>query len=232
MTAFVLVHSPLLGPSSWQGVSDTLAADGHIALSPDLDELRPREGPYWKRHVDAVVRAMAATGIAGSAILVGHSGAGRLLPAIGSAWGEGVGGYLFVDAGLPDPSHPRKGTGEFARHLDRLHAASGRYPDWSDEALRASVPDPALREAILADVRAQAPEFWEEVVPIPSGWPDAPCAYLRFRTNPAYEQDAREAARRGWPVREIVGGHFHLVVEPKVVADNLLTLARGLLRVR
>ena len=56
------------------------------------------------------------------------------------------------------------------------------------------------------------------------GWPDAPCAYLRFGANPAYDAAAAEAQRRGWPLRSIEGDHFHMLVDPAGVADALLDL--------
>jgi hypothetical protein len=35
-------------------------------------------------------------------------------------------------------------------------------------------------------------------VPVPEDWPDAPCGYLHLST--AYDQEARQARLRGWPV--------------------------------
>ncbi|MGI8330002.1 hypothetical protein ACRYCC_08545 [Actinomadura scrupuli] len=35
-------------------------------------------------------------------------------------------------------------------------------------------------------------------VPVPEDWPEAPCGYLQLST--AYDQEARQAGLRGWPV--------------------------------
>ena len=87
------------------------------------------------------------------------------------------------------------------------------------------IPDPVSRRALLAQLRPQPPRFWEEEIPVSTGWSDAPCAYLRFATNPSYDEAAAEARRRGWPCRELSGGHFHMLVDPQGVADALLSLA-------
>jgi hypothetical protein len=84
-------------------------------------------------------------------VLVAHSGAGPLLPAVADALGPPIGAYLFVDAGE-------------------------RYPTWRDEDLRAAIPDPELRQRVLAaEVRPQPAEFWTETIPGFAGWPDGPC---------------------------------------------------------
>jgi hypothetical protein len=36
--------------------------------------------------------------------------------------------------------------------------------------------------------------------PVPEDWPEAPCGYLRL--SAAYDQEARQARSRGWPVAE------------------------------
>jgi hypothetical protein len=77
------------------------------------------------------------------------------------------------------------------------------------------VPNQALRLGLLAQLRAQPWAFWEEPIPVFAGWPDAPCAYLRFAPNPAYDA-------------EVSGGHFHMLVDPTAVTGALLDLVRRL----
>lgn len=135
-----------------------------------------------------------------------------------------VANYVFVDAGLPENGQPRVGSGEFAEELRELYGRGERFPDWSDDLLHALVPDPSLRRGLAAQRRPQPWRFWTEPVAVFAGWPDGPCAYLRFTPNPAYDAAAAEARRRGWAVRELVGGHFHMLVDPIAVSDVLLEL--------
>ena len=162
-------------------------------------------------------------------ILVAHSGAGTLLPAIRGQSQVTVAGYVFVDAGLPG-ADPRQGTGAFAAWLEELHASGRRYPEWTDDDLRALVPDDARRRALLAELRPQPPRFWDEVVPAFADWPDAPCAYLRFVPNAVYDGAAADARRRGWPCQELSGGHFHMLNDAGAVTDALLRLADEMAR--
>jgi hypothetical protein len=131
-----------------------------------------------------------------------------------------------VDAGLPD-AQPRA-SGAFADWLRDLYARGERFPNWTDEALREVVPDAVLRAELLRELRPQPWAFWTETVPVFEGWPDAPCAYVRFGANPAYEAAWAEASSRNWPRRELDGGHFLPMADPPAVADALLALVRAM----
>jgi pimeloyl-ACP methyl ester carboxylesterase len=204
-------------------VADVLVHRGIAVALPDLDGDEDGEQPLWAQHADAGAHAIRALD-PGRAVLVAHSGAGPLVAAIRTAARRAVAGYVFVDAGLPNGTRPRKGVGAFAEELDRLYATGRRFPDWTDEILRPLVPDPARREALLRDLRPQPLSFWNEVLPVFDGWPDAPCAYLRFVPNPAYEEAAAAARAAGWPYRELTGGHFHMLVDPVAVAEALVSV--------
>jgi hypothetical protein len=110
----VLLHSPLVGVESWGALPGALARGGVAVLAPRVDgDDRP---PYARRYAEAAAAAVlaAATRPAPRLVLVGHSGAGPLLPAVGAALRAGglpPGGYLFCDAGLP----PASGAGGQAR---------------------------------------------------------------------------------------------------------------------
>lgn len=133
-----------------------------------------------------------------------------------------------MDAGIPDPSGPRKGVGSFAAHIDQLVLEGGRYPEWTDRDLVELIPDKARRQTILSEVRPQGAAFWNDVVPSDDSWPDAPCGYLRFGPKSSFDDAVDEALRRGWPVQVLSGGHLHLVVDPVGVATALLLISREL----
>jgi hypothetical protein len=47
--------------------------------------------------------------------------------------------------------------------------------------------------------------FFEEALPpLPEDWRSRRCAFLRF--SEGYQEPARQAAARGWPVRDLPGG--------------------------
>ena len=211
----VLVHSPLVrGSASWGRLADLLDARVVDVRGDD----RP---PYWRRFVDA-----AAAGLRPGAVLIGHSGAGPLLPAIGAAVG-GAGGYVFLDAGLPADGLSRLDmmAGEdpaLAAELRSNLVAGQRFPLWTAAQLADLVPDP---DALVAGLQPRGLDYFDEPIPVPAGWPEAPCGYLR--TSPAYDVPAAAAADLGWPVRRLDIGHFAALRAPEEVAAAIRDLTRG-----
>lgn len=93
----VLIPSPLCGPATWEPVAAALGRRGIAVTIPPLRDGDPTL-PFWQQHAAtaaAVLRALPADVVP---LLVAHSGAGPLLPAIGRVAGRPVSGYLFADA--------------------------------------------------------------------------------------------------------------------------------------
>jgi pimeloyl-ACP methyl ester carboxylesterase len=230
MTAFVLVHSPLVGPFTWALVGDELRRRSFQAVVPALRSDAGAGLPYWQQHVDSVVQALEAYPSIEPPILVGHSGAGVLLPAIRQALGRAVSGYLFVDASIPRNAASRLGlfaSPEEAAQF-RQAAVKGLLPTWTEADLCDALPNDVLRQRFVAELRPLPLAVYEEPIPVFEGWSDAPCGYLRFTgTGPgAYEESVQLARREGWAYTELDGGHFHMLVDPLAVANALVGLAR------
>lgn len=238
MPALVLAHSPLTGPAAWGRLPDVLREQGHDVVVLDVrdDDVQP----YAARYVARAALQVRAAGLASGAVLVGHSGAGYLLPQLGAAQAAGrrpARGYVFLDAGIPHGRGPasrldllRGEDPELADELDRLLEGGEVFPTWSDDELRDLVPDDGQRAALVTSLRPRGRDFFLEPLPFPSGdahgWPDAPCGYLQ--TSPAYAVPARAARARGWPVVERGGGHFAPCADPEGVARDLLGLVAAL----
>src|SRR5207253_7352694 len=101
MPTFVLIHSPLVGPFTWAPVADVLRERGVGAVVPALGAGEQTGAPYWRQHADATAGVVKELAQDERLVLVGHSGAGALLPAVRGSLGRPVDAYLFVDAGLP-----------------------------------------------------------------------------------------------------------------------------------
>jgi pimeloyl-ACP methyl ester carboxylesterase len=99
---FTLVHSPLLGPSAWECVGRELKQRGRSAVVPSLLGVAHEPYPTWREVCEAVAAASADR--AGNVVLVGHSGAGSLLPAMAGRLSGRVAAMAFVDAFLPPAS--------------------------------------------------------------------------------------------------------------------------------
>lgn len=236
MVCIVLAHSPLTGPQAWGRLPDALRAAGTTVVVLDTDDRTP---PYATSYVADAARQITAAAPTEAVALVGHSGAGYLLPQIGAtqrAARRAVAGYVFFDAGIP---HARGATRlglarvedtEFAAGLGALLDAGGVFPTWTDEDLADLVPDDDVRRALVGSLRPRGRDFFEEPLPCPPDWPDAPCGFVQLSS--AYDGPARVARSRGWTVVEAPadqpGGHFAACADPDGVTRILLDLVASL----
>jgi pimeloyl-ACP methyl ester carboxylesterase len=223
---FVLVHSPLVGPSTWAPVARELGRRGWQAVVPSL--LKPTGAPSrdWRHYVEAARDAVQT--LSDSIVLVGHSGGGLLLPVVADAVALPVSGLIFVDSGLPASVGETPLVPPALLEDLRTLAVEGMLPPWSswfgDEAMRDLVPDEALRTALGREMPSVPLAYFEQRIPSPAGWDRIPCAYLLL--SDAYREAAAEADERGWRVEEIAGAqHLHIAVAPKAVTDVLIRLA-------
>lgn len=227
---FVLVHSPLTGPSFWSGVRDALWAQrrpAYLARLPASLHIHP---PYWLTHAAGVAAGLPEDG---SVVLVGHSGAGPLLPAIGRlarnrSAAARVAGYLFVDCDLPRDRCSRLDLFDDPADAERLRQRSreGWMPRWTGEQLAEWLPDPAARQHFIDELPLTPLALYEEAINVPDGWPDAPCGYLKL--SEAYPGAVRSAESAGWPVRRLDAHHFAPLTHAAVVAGTLAALADAL----
>lgn len=221
MRRFVLVHSPVVGPSTWRWVAEALVARGHAvtvpAVSQDITELG------WQAFTDAVA---AQTDWEGQTVVVGHSGAGMLLPQIRARAGRAPGPFVFVDAGVP----PEVGEAELmpAVFLAELRAMGndGMLPPWSDwfgpAVMNDLIPDASKRATVAGELPRLPVSFFEVPVPAPDGWATGGCGYVQL--SEPYTGEAAAAASRGWPVIQSPGAHLDIVTRPAEVADAILSV--------
>jgi hypothetical protein len=225
---FVLIHSPLVGPFTWSLVEGELSQRGFSVTVPTLTD-EEGDGGFWRQHAESVAETVAAAPAVSTPILVAHSGAGPLLPAIRQIAALPVAAYAFVDAGIPRYGASRLDLldgedPESAKQLRELLAAGRRFPEWTDEQIQPLVPNSELRRRLLAELKPRGAGFWKEPIPVFAGWPDAPCVYLQL--SPFYDQPAAEARRRGWASETLEGNHFQMLLDPIAVTEALLRLTK------
>lgn len=225
-----LIHSPLTSAAAWGGLPDSLRDLGHRVAVPEVVD--DDEPPYASHFVARASQQLQLDAPGEALVLIGHSGAGPLLPQIAFARhssGVPVAGYVFLDAMLPrtlraatrmdlleldDPVF----TAQLAQHL----ADGGRFPEWTDLDLAEMVPDPGDRAVLLAGLRPRGLDFFTEPLPIPEDWPDAPCGYLRL--SAPYDGAASAAGLRGWTVHHLEAHHFWALTHPVELAKELVAL--------
>ncbi|MET0275168.1 MAG: hypothetical protein ABW360_19445 [Phenylobacterium sp.] len=214
---FVLLHSPLLGPSSWRATAAALARLGHAVETPAWPRLSEVGGDYYPDLVDGLTIEAGEP-----PVLVAHSGAGALVPAVMANLATQARGAIFADALLPHPGLSWFDTApvELRAQL-RAGAVAGMLPSWDGwwppGALERLVPDEATRTALV-----------DELEPLPVGYFEAPApddplegrsAYLQL--SGAYDDEARLAGRQGWPVVRLPLNHLAIVTQPQAVAGAL-----------
>ena len=222
---YVLIHSPLVGTLTWKLVAHQMQERNLNVVVPVLVDQPTSKQPYWKQHTQSVLRALAHIPKSHSITLVGHSGAGPLLPSIRQALANPVNAYVFVDASVPQEGAGRLDlmkaedpdwAEQFQKELER----GERYPNWNFEDLKEIIPDKTLRKQMMAEIQPRGLSFFTESIPVFSGWPDAPCVYIRF--SEPYQKAATKAREAGWPLYELEAGHFHMLVDAVAVTDIIV----------
>ncbi|GAA1452182.1 alpha/beta hydrolase [Nocardiopsis tropica] len=185
---FVLVHSPSVGPSTWQPVAEHLTAAGYRVRVPSLLHIGAGAPPFWPRITEAVRDVLRQVPADSPVTLVAHSNAGLFLPVIRSSLDHPVASSVFVDAALsarigPIPVAPPEVL-EFLRPM-AVNGTLPRWTDWWDEADIAPLfSDPLVRRTVIKEQPTLPLSYYEQHIPVPGSWDDHPCSYLQF--SPAY----------------------------------------------
>jgi pimeloyl-ACP methyl ester carboxylesterase len=217
----VLVHSPFLGPASLRPLA------GALGPSAVLLDLRPSvvASPVHQMLVGMFADALSDAEVAGPLTLVGHSGAGPLLPAFADTIEDSVAGLIVVDAGLPTPGRSWRDTVPTELYTGlRDRSRDGLLPHWHQwfpgDPLTTLVTDPVLR----AEIADQAPEvplaFLKEARPDVE-W-TGPAGYVLL--SEAYQPDFEEARSLGWPVARLRSHHLAPATDPDSVAEAILSV--------
>ncbi|WP_242613578.1 hypothetical protein [Herbihabitans rhizosphaerae] len=218
------MHSPFLGPASLRPLADALAERGQQTVILDL---RPSvvAPPVHQTLVGSFADVTADAALSGPLLLIGHSGAGPLLPAFADTFEEGAAGLIFLDAGLPTPGRSWRDTvpADLYSHL-RLVSRDGQLPRWQQWF----TPDPLVElvadEQLRAEIADEAPEvplaFLKEARPDVE-W-DGPAGYVQL--SESYVDDAAAAEALGWPVRRLDAHHLATATDPKPVANAIVEL--------
>ena len=224
--SLLLVHSPLVGPTTWAVAAQLMEARGFAVSVPDLTGLAHGPAPMWKHLVDGAVDGAAA--LTGDVAIVGHSGAGVLLPAVASGLQSRAVSLVFVDAVLPPTSGVHETPARLRELLD-AQTVDGRLRRWlewwPDDVVTELIPDADERTALLDDMPSLPRSFYDESIPAPEGWTDRHCAYLKL--SDAYEAEFAEAGRRGWARGELDSDHLAIRTQPHLVVDALESLLDG-----
>ena len=224
---WVLLHSPLTGPSVWRAVAVEAARRGVEATIPALPDLSGLSAPYYPAIGEQVADQIAGLG---PAALVVHSGAGGLAASVTAAAGEAVRQVVFVDAILPHPGRSWfSTTGEAFGAEVRAKVRDGLIPAWDQwfppGALAGLIKDHAQRKVFARELKATPEAFLDEAAP-DAGLPEAVgWAYLRL--SKVYEAEAKVARSEGRATLRLDLHHLAMMTDPAKVVSSLRNLIRG-----
>ncbi len=217
---FALIHSPLVGPGAWRGVAEVLRARGAEVVTPSASVWGVAR-PDHAGVAEAIAGQLSVSD--GPWVLVAHSAAGALLPAIVDSPGISAEGAVFADAVLPHPGQSWLETAPLALRAEVLSAARNGHarpwPEWfPPEVIARLLPEPAEREAFVAECAPIPFAYLAARAPTTRAWPLDQCAYLQLSQGYAAEA---EAAGRHWPVERIPSHHLAMLTEPDKVAGAI-----------
>jgi pimeloyl-ACP methyl ester carboxylesterase len=217
----LFVHSPVVGPTTWARTADALRDKGFRCYVPDMTGVAAAGPPYYPKFADVAAEALHGGGDE-PVVLVGHSGAGSVLPAIADVLSGRVNAAVFADAQLPHPGLSWFDTApEPLQDQLRGMGSDGLLPPWDQwfppGAIAELLPDPELRRAVSAEIPTLPVAYFEEAAPVTRNWDTLRCAFLRF--SPPYDSAADEAQRLGWWVARRDWDHLRMLTDPEAVTD-------------
>jgi len=222
-TSLLLVHSPVVGPSTWGRLAESARTTGTTVALPDLTAVIGGSGPLWRGFVETVVDS--AKDLPAPVAVVGHSAAGALLPLIGDALGGHLGHLIFVDAVIPPVDRAHETPSRLKELLDQ-HTEDGVLAPWldwwSDDVLDSLLPDWNDRAILRADLPALPRSYYDEEIPVPGRWSTWACRYLRL--SAAYDTELVRAVESGWPTAELESTHLGMFTDPGPVLESLQKL--------
>ncbi|WP_394761039.1 hypothetical protein [Phenylobacterium sp.] len=224
---FVLLHSPLLGPMAWRPVAAELQRRGHAVEASTWPRLAGVAEGFYPALADGLAAKLA--GATDALLLVAHSGAGALIPALAARLPGRVAGVVYCDAILPHPGRSWFDTAP-AEMRQRLRAGAlmGDLPTWDEwwppGALERLVPDAGQRTSLIAELEPLPLVYFEEAAPSESY--SGPAAYLQL--SGAYDDEGVAAGRYGWPRVRLPLHHLAMLTNPDPVAAALISLATRL----
>jgi hypothetical protein len=194
-----------------------LQQKGFDCVVPDLTGVASTGPPYYPKYAEA-----AAIVADDPVVLVGHSAAGALLPAIADVIGDRTVGAVFVDAMLPQPGRSWFDTAPAGVEAQlRGLAVDGvlpPYPEWFPPgALADSVPDPEQRRRLIAEIPGMPLAYFDEPAPAARFADDVACAFVRL--GAPFDAAADKAQRLGWWVARRDWDHLRILSDPEAVAE-------------
>jgi len=232
---FVLVHGAWHGGWCWRKVVPLLRAAGHAVHTPTLTGVGER-AHLLSREVNLLTHVKDIAGLLEfedlhGAILVGHSYAGMIIPAVAAQAGARVGRVVHLDAYVPksNTSTFDNMSPHFVERWRQVVASKGegwKVPPLLD-AKAMGITDATDAAWVDARLRPMPLGAFDQKVSFDArALEHLPRAYVRCAGFAGFGPMAQKARAQGFEVREIPAGHDAMVAAPGALAKALLELSR------
>jgi pimeloyl-ACP methyl ester carboxylesterase len=232
MAIFVLVPGAWLGGWCWRDVETCLRAAGHEVVSATLTGLGERAHLLSREiglttHVSDVVGLLRFRDLR-EVVLVGHSYGGTVITAAAEQMPDRIARLVYLDASVPLDGQSNNDVigADMASELRswaQSHGDGWRVPP---AAYVAEQMSDVLRPWVEERLAAHPWRCFEEPVRLRSTEAAMlPRAFIRTTASDLYGRLIARARQAGWPCRELEGGHYAMLTQPRTVAAALDELA-------
>ncbi len=236
--ALVILHGLFGSANNWNRIARDLAEDHRVVM---LDLPNHGQSPHvadmtYPAMARAVIHTLEVHGI-DRAHVVGHSMGGKVAMALALLAPERVERLLVAD--IAPLTYGDRGHGELIRALQGLELARITSRNAATEALASTIPDPGVRQFLLANLEKTEAGFdWRiplqalaDNLPVVAGFPDlsgsfeGPTLFLRGALSDYVPADAETAIRGLFPratIDELPGaGHWLHAERPDAFTARL-----------
>lgn len=232
MATFLFVPGAWLGGWCWRDVAAPLQASGHTVIAATLTGLGERAHlltPQIGLHTHAadIVGLLHYRDLS-EVIMVGHSYGGTIITAVAEQVPDRIRMLVYLDASVPRDNESNNDVvgPEMAAQLRADAEASGegwRVPPAAHVVAR--LPD-AIRPWVEERLTPHPLRSFAEPVQLRSKSAGALArAFIRTSTQSVlYGRLLDRAREAGWHCRELGGGHYPMLTEPRAVAAALTAL--------
>ena len=158
-------------------------------------------------------------------VIVGHSGAGAVLPVVAAQLRWTPRQIVFVDDVCPTRVGAFRAGGGLLLMLREL-ATNGRLAQWSqwwgEGVMEALIRDDRRRREIEPELPHVPLAFYDTPIEVPTAWCQRAAAYVLL--SEAYRPEAVPVIALGWPVVERLGEHLDIVNDEQEIVQMLVGL--------
>ncbi len=229
--SWLLIPSPLLGPSSWRPVGEVMVelgqsvqiADPTMTTTADYDHITP-----WLNDI----LAMPPPPDDMATVVVTHSAACPRAPLVVDELlhkGWNVQAMLLVDGRFPTGEPFAISQPRYAAMLDGMIRPDDYLPPWPrwwGSLVEGLVVDPVARDLVFNEAAPIPRSLFDQPCPVPELPPTVGRGFLSF--GPGYSQACDQAFDAGWMTIRLSGDHLHQVVAPRPVAAILMAMVAGM----